>query len=352
MASSNGAALTALDRLYLSRAYELAARGIGSTTPNPPVGAVVVATGGRIVGEGYHHRAGEPHAETNALAEAGEAARGATMYVSLEPCNHRGKTPPCAPFVADAGIARVVIGAADPNPKTDGRGIALLRERGVAVELANDPRANELIEIFAHTVRSTRPYVAVKMAMTLDGVITSQPGVQEWLTSEEERAYVRELRIAYDAVMVGAGTVRVDDPQLTVRPAHARLRPYRRIVVCESSPVPPQSRVFAAEEGYDQTIVLDVKDASPPDLAAAIASLRERGVYSVLCEGGPTLAGRLIAGGLVDRVYWAIAPLFLSNARAVPVLAGADLAAAGRKVRFDRIEHVGPDVVVSGKIDV
>lgn len=352
MQPSNGAALTALDRLYLQRAYELATRGIGSTAPNPPVGAVIVRDG-HIAGEGYHHRAGEPHAESNAIAQAGEAAQGATMYVSLEPCNHFGKTPPCSQAVADAGIARVVIGTVDPNPKTHGGGVASLRARGVDVVLANDARAGELIEIFAHSLRSKRPYVAVKMAMALDGTIASRPGVQEWISSDEERSYVRELRIAYDAVMVGAGTVRVDDPQLTVRPPHGRLRPYHRVVVCESSSIPPERRVFEPTEGYAETIVLTTKQSAPDfGLPEALASLRERGIYSVLCEGGPTLAGRLIATGQADRIYWAIAPTFLGNDRAVPVLAGADLAAAGRKVRFDRIERAGTDVILSGRLDV
>ena len=170
------APLTPLDRLYLARAYELAARGVGSTAPNPPVGAVIVA-GGRIAGEGYHHRAGEPHAEVNALAQAGEAARGATLYVSLEPCNHAGRTPPCAPAMAEAGIVRAIVGTVDPDPRTDGGGIALLRDRGIAVVVTDDAIARKLVEPFARWVRTSRPYVALKMAMSLDGAIARQAGV-------------------------------------------------------------------------------------------------------------------------------------------------------------------------------
>ncbi|HTU81557.1 MAG TPA: bifunctional diaminohydroxyphosphoribosylaminopyrimidine deaminase/5-amino-6-(5-phosphoribosylamino)uracil reductase RibD, partial [Candidatus Acidoferrales bacterium] len=247
--------ITAIDRLYLQRAYELAARGLGSTAPNPPVGAVIVS-GGRIAGEGYHHRAGEAHAEVNALAQAGEAARGATAYVSLEPCNHAGQTPPCTQALLEAGIARVVAGTLDPNPRTDGRGAAFLRERGVWVDVAEDARARELIEPFGRQVRGQRPYVGLKMAMSLDGAIASEPGVAHWLTSDGVRSFVRELRAAYDAVMVGAGTVRVDDPQLTVRPAHHRERPYVRVVLCETGAVDPNRRVFAAVPGYADTIVL------------------------------------------------------------------------------------------------
>jgi diaminohydroxyphosphoribosylaminopyrimidine deaminase/5-amino-6-(5-phosphoribosylamino)uracil reductase len=363
--------LTALDRLYLDRAYELAARGLGSTSPNPPVGAVVVRDG-RVIGEGYHHVAGAPHAEANALAQAGDA-RGATLYVSLEPCNHVGRTPACALTVLESGVRRVVAGVLDPNPKTDGAGIARLLAGGVAVDVANDARAKELIEPFARAVRDKRPYLTLKMAMSLDGAITSKPGVQEWITGEPERLYVRDLRIAHDAVMVGAGTVRVDDPQLTVRPPHDRLRPYLRVVACETDGIPAASLVLASSPGYAKTVVLapagararfasldgsaDVLFAGDPesvqlDLAAAMRALYAHGVYSVLCEGGPTLAARLIAARLVDRIYWAIAPVFLQTPAAVPVLAGVDLAALGAKVRFDRVEQVGDDVMISGTFDV
>lgn len=360
--------VTDSDRLYLDRAYELAARGIGNTAPNPPVGAVVVR-GGRIVGEGYHHRAGEPHAEANALAMAGDAARGATVYVSLEPCNHTGRTPPCANALIDAGVARVVVGAIDPNPKTKGAGIASLRERGIAVEVTNDARAAELIHVFAGSLRDDRPYVTLKMAMSLDGAIASKPGVAQWLTSEATRSYVRDLRIAHDAVMVGAGTVRVDDPQLTVRPAHHRARPFVRVVACETDTVPETSRVFSELEEYAKTVVLVPAGLRPLfaslaavadvmfvgderseqlDLAQAMRALREREIYSVLCEGGPTLAGRLISGGLVDRFVWAIAPVLLHGDGAVPVLAGTKL--GEQKMQFEKVERIGRDVVVTGRI--
>jgi len=366
------AALTSLDRLYLERAYELAARGIGSTAPNPPVGAVVVRDGA-IVGEGYHRRAGSAHAESVALDRAGHAARGATLYISLEPCARAGRVPACAPRVAEAGIARVVCGAVDPNPVNGGRGIAYLRERGIAVAVSGDARASDLIELFAGAIASPRPYLALKMAMSLDGAIASRPGVREQLGSEAERLYVRDLRIAYDAVMVGAGTVRVDDPLLTVRPPYHRLRPYLRVVACETETIEASSRVLAAVDGYAPAIVLapaglrrrfenvsdvaDVKfvgasDSTRLDLPAAMETLREAGVYSVLCEGGPTLGARLIADGLVERFYWAIAPRLMRSETAVPVLAGVDFAAVHPKLHFDRTLRVGDDVVISGRIVV
>jgi diaminohydroxyphosphoribosylaminopyrimidine deaminase / 5-amino-6-(5-phosphoribosylamino)uracil reductase len=354
----------------MERAYELAARGVGNVAPNPAVGAVVVREG-HIVGEGYHHRAGEPHAEAHALTVAGDA-RGSTVYVTLEPCNHVGRTPACSRTLIDAGVARVVVGTMDPNPKTNGGGVAALRAAGVDVEVLDDLRARRLIETFAQTVRTDRSYVALKMAMSLDGRITSRPGVQEWITSEDERLYVRDLRVAHDAVMVGAGTVRVDDPQLTVRPAWHRLQPFTRIIACETDAVPASSRVFTTLDDYARTLVLapagarerfapleevaDVvfvgdDDAMTLDLALAMRATRERGVQSILCEGGPTLGARLIAAGVVDRFYWAIAPRLLTSPEAVPVLAGADLAALPGRMRFDTLQHVGEDVMLSGTFD-
>jgi diaminohydroxyphosphoribosylaminopyrimidine deaminase/5-amino-6-(5-phosphoribosylamino)uracil reductase len=209
------------------------------------------------------------------------------------------------------------------------------------------------------------------MAMSLDGAITSRPGVQEWITSEAERSFVRDLRIAYDAVMVGAGTVRVDDPQLTVRPPHHRLRPFVRVVACESDTIDAASRILARVEDYAPSIVLapaglrgtfdNLRGAADVlfvggvsderlDLPEAMKALRAANVYSVLCEGGPTLGARLIAAGVVDRFYWAIAPVLLGNERAVPVLAGVDFAALGARLRFERTMQVGDDVVVSGTI--
>jgi diaminohydroxyphosphoribosylaminopyrimidine deaminase/5-amino-6-(5-phosphoribosylamino)uracil reductase len=363
--------MTPIDRLYLERAYELASRGIGSTSPNPPVGAVVVHDG-RVVGEGYHHRAGCAHAEVEALQQAGDLANHATLYVSLEPCNHHGRTPPCTEAIVRAGIARVVAGTLDPNPKTSGGGIAHLRAHDVAVDVADDERARELIGVFRYAIAHDRTYVALKMAMSLDGRITSRPGVQEWITSEAERLYVRDLRIMYDAVMVGAGTIRVDDSQLTVRPPHHRLRPYVRIVACESDSVPESSRVFDPVDDYATTIVLapagarerfanlggraemlfvgDPHDAQL-DLVAAMRALRAAGVHSVLCEGGPTLAARLLAARIVDRCYWVIAPVLLTNGDAVPVLGGADLATLAPRLRFESVERIGEDVVISCSVD-
>lgn len=362
--------LNALDRLFLDRAYELAERGIGETSPNPPVGAVIVR-GENVLGEGYHHRAGEPHAEVNALRAAGQDARDATLYVSLEPCAHTGRTPPCAQALVDSGIARVVIGAMDPNPRTGGRGAAALREAGIAVDVADDARAAAIVEPFARAIRGARPFVSLKMAASLDGYAVSEPGTQQWLTGEDAREYVRELRIAHDAVIAGAGTVRIDDPQLTVRPAHARALPYVRIVACESDAVPVTSRIFAPVEGYARSIVLApagarskfsemervaevlyIGDVSAVrlDLSAAFAALRERDITSLLCEGGPTMAAHLLSAGLVDRLHWIVAPLLLGAPQAVRVCGPAALP-AGRRIVFDRVRSLGRDALISGRVE-
>jgi diaminohydroxyphosphoribosylaminopyrimidine deaminase/5-amino-6-(5-phosphoribosylamino)uracil reductase len=346
---------------------------------------------GRTLGEGFHHRRGEPHAEVEALRSAGAAGsgeaglRGATAYVSLEPCNHHGATPPCSEALIEAGIARVAIGVADPNPRTAGGGIARLRAAGITVELADDSWARAAIEAFAVAIVRERPYVHLKLAVSLDGYVAPAPG-SHWLTGEIARDYVRELRSSYDAVIVGAGTVRSDDPQLTVRPARTRLRPYVRVVACEEAPIPPDRRVlFDPRQGegvtYARTIVLapagaraafaelersaafaktgasaemayvGEPEARTLDLAAALRELKARGITSVLCEGGPTLAARLLAQRLVDRLDWLVAPVLLANERAVPALRGADLNSSARGWGFDRVERLGEDLCLSASLE-
>lgn len=362
-----------MDAVYLARACELAQRGAGSTSPNPCVGAVLVRDG-KTLGEGYHHMRGEPHAEIEALRDAHMRrvdVRGATLYVSLEPCNHHGTTPPCTSGIINAGIARVVIGAADPNPKTNGAGMARLRDAGIAVDLIDDAWARAIVEEFGVAIRRNRPYVTLKMAASLDGYVAPKPG-RHWLTGEAARERVRSLRIAHDAVMVGAGTVRVDDPQLTVRPPHARRRPYVRVVVCEDAPVPPTSRVFAPDEddAYAKTIVLApaaarakfrelqdvaecifVGDGNQLNLEAALIALEDAGISSVLCEGGPTFAAGLLRRRLVDRLIWIVAPVLLAGETAVPALArGAGVDPSGW--RFEAVERLGEDLCLTAKLSL
>jgi diaminohydroxyphosphoribosylaminopyrimidine deaminase/5-amino-6-(5-phosphoribosylamino)uracil reductase len=358
-----------VDAVYVARACELALRGAGSTSPNPCVGAVIVRDGNTL-GEGYHHVRGAPHAEVEAIDDArrrGRDIRGATLYVSLEPCDHHGATPPCTDAVVDAGIARVVIGASDPNPKMNGKGARKLRAAGVDVAIAGDAWSRAIVADFAVAIRTRRPYVTLKMAASLDGYVAPKPG-RHWLTGEAARERVRELRIAHDAVMVGAGTVRIDDPQLTVRPPHARRRPYVRVVVCEDAPVPASARIFAATPGYARTIVVApggvrkrfaelervadcvfAGDGERLDLGAALAALKGAGLSSVLCEGGPTFATGLLAQRLVDRLVWIVAPVLLASERAVPALArGVDAALPGW--RFETVERTGEDLWLVAKL--
>jgi diaminohydroxyphosphoribosylaminopyrimidine deaminase/5-amino-6-(5-phosphoribosylamino)uracil reductase len=351
----------------LRRACELAARGRGSTSPNPSVGATLVH-GARTLGEGFHRVRGGPHAEVEALADAagrGEDVRGATLYVSLEPCDHEGLTPPCSAAVIAAGVARVVIGTMDPNPRTAGAGAERLRAAGLGVDVAEDEWSRALIEDFALAVVRRRPYVRLKLATSLDGRVAPRPGERHWLTGAAARDYVREQRAAYDAVLVGAGTVRIDDPQLSVRPPRGRRRPYLRVVACERDSVPVDRAVFAPLPGYERTIVLAPAGARERfgeleavaevlyvgaaaervlDLGLALAALRERGIASVLCEGGPTLAGRLLDAGLVDRIDWLIAPALLCGPGAVAALAGGP---NGVTLKFEAVERLGPDVLLT-----
>jgi diaminohydroxyphosphoribosylaminopyrimidine deaminase/5-amino-6-(5-phosphoribosylamino)uracil reductase len=338
----------------------------------------VIVRDGRTLGEGWHHRKGEAHAEAEALRaarEAGEDARGATMYVTLEPHDHESTVPPCSRAVIEAGIRRVVVGAIDPNERTHGRGVTRMRDAGVNVEVVDDPCSQALIERFRFTIASNRPYLTIKMATSLDGCVAPARSTFA-VTGAEARRYVHGLRADHDAVMVGAGTVRVDDPLLTVRPHRNRHKPYVRVIACETAPVPASSRVFAepvdAPAGaYAPTIVLAPAGAAPAfapledvadvlfvggpeahalDLRGALVALRAHGIASVLCEGGPTLAGRLLAQGLAQRVTWLVAPRFLQGPQAVPVLAGADLATAANGWCFDRVERLGDDVMLSAPL--
>ena len=278
------------DADHLARALELAERGRGGTAPNPVVGAVLVRDG-VVVGEGWHERAGGPHAEVVALDAAGEDARGATLYVSLEPCAHHGRTPPCADALIAAGVSRVVAAVGDPNPKTNGLGFERLRAAGVEVDLAGGElewRARVQNEAFRVWAAERRPFVVYKAAVSLDGRVTV-PG-SRWVSGEESRRRVHELRAAVDAVAVGMGTVRADDPQLTARDVDAERQPRR--LAFGRGPLP---------DGSELELV------SGP-LEAELARLADEGVQSLLLEGGPTLATSFLAAGLVDKLMLFVAP--------------------------------------------
>ena len=276
--------------MTLERALELAERGRGTTRPNPVVGAVVVRDG-KVVGEGWHARKGGPHAEVVALEAAGEAARGATLYVSLEPCRSSGATPPCTTAVLSAGIAKVVAGALDPNPEAGG-GLDELRAAGVEVELAAGElgaAARRQNEAWRTWISKRRPFVTYKAAITLDGRVTV-PG-SRWVTGEESRRRVHELRAASDAVAVGMGTVRADDPNLDARDVGAERQPRR---LAFGSGPPPEGSALELLSG---------------PLEEELAGLAAEGVQSLLLEGGPTLATAFVRGGLVDKLLLFVAPV-------------------------------------------
>jgi diaminohydroxyphosphoribosylaminopyrimidine deaminase/5-amino-6-(5-phosphoribosylamino)uracil reductase len=278
------------DAALLGRALELAERGRSTTAPNPVVGAVLVRDG-EIVGEGWHERAGRPHAEIVALEAAGQRARGATLYVTLEPCAHHGRTPPCADALVAAGVTRVVAAVGDPNPETDGAGFERLRAGGVTVELPGGDvewRARVQNEAFRTWITRQRPFVTYKAAVTLDGRVTV-PG-SRWVTGEESRRRVHELRAQVDAVAVGMGTVRADDPQLTARGVGAERQPRR--LAFGRGPLPVGSELELVEGPLDEELT----------------RLAGQGVQSLLVEGGPTLATSFLAAGLVDKLLLFIAP--------------------------------------------
>jgi len=282
------------------RALELAERGRGQVDHTHPVVGAVVERNGEVVGEGWYAGRGTPHAEVAALAAAGDRARGATLYVTLEPCSHHGDTPPCADAVVEAGIARVVAGAVDPNPKVDGRGLERLREAGVEVEVLDSWEARVQNEGWRVWIAHGRPFVTYKVAMTLDGRVTV-PG-SRWVSAEESRRRVHELRARSDAVAVGMGTVRADDPALTARDVGAERQPRR--LAFGRGPLP---------EGSE----LELRSG---ELESELAALAAEGVQSLLLEGGPTLAAAFLEHDLVDKLLVFVAPR-LSGAGPGPVAA-------------------------------
>lgn len=314
---------------HLERALELAERGRGGTRPNPVVGAVVIAPDGAVVGEGWHERAGGPHAEIVALERAGERARGATLYVTLEPCAHQGRTPPCVDAVVAAGIARVVAATGDPNPATNGRGFDRLRAAGVDVELAGgrlEWRARVQNEAYRTWVARGRPFVTYKAAVTLDGRMTV-PGFR-WVSGEAARGRVHELRAAVDAVAVGMGTVRADAPLLTARGVEAARQPRR--LAFGRGPLPPGSDL----------------ELRPGPLEEELAALAAEGVQSLLLEGGATIAASFLVAGLVDKLLVFVAPTLAGDGPGL-------LAGLPAPVSLQRLaaEQVGQDVLLTAYVN-
>ncbi len=352
------------DEHWMGRCLELAALAWGRTSPNPMVGAVVVHDG-LAVGEGFHPKAGEPHAEVFALDAAGTLARGATLYVNLEPCNHFGRTPPCTEAIIEGGIERVVVGMVDPNPLVAGRGVERLRAAGIAVETGVLKDACEqLNEAFAHFMTTGRPFGVLKYAMTLDGKVATRTGHSYWVTGEPARTHVHRLRALYDAVIVGGNTVRHDDPQLTVRLVEGR-QPLR-VVLSRTLAIPPTARIWDQSEA--STLVFTGTESDErererllecgvavqvlPELtpAAVFAQLAQRSCLSALWECGGTLAWSALTDGTVQKVVGFIAPKLIGGASAQTPLAGEGFARMYEAIELTRLnlEPIGEDWIFSG----
>jgi len=349
-------------------ARRLAERGRLTVAPNPLVGAVVVRDG-EVVGEGWHARAGEAHAEVRTLDAAGEAARGATMYVTLEPCNHHGRTPPCVEAILRAGISRVVIGALDPDRRMRGRSVEMLRGAGIAVEVLDDPACEAQNEQFFHKMRTGRPFVHVKLATTLDGRIAASGGDSKWVTGEAARLRAHELRAEAGAVLVGAGTVRADDPTLTARGLPEEPPAVTRVVLDPRLTTGPESElvrtatkaplvVFAGgevQDGRAETLRgLGVEVVGAPvvggrmDPGFVLDELGRRGIRGVLVEGGGETATGFVEGELADKLTLFYAPRLIGS-EGVPMIGAlrATRMAEALRFRVSEVEKVGEDVAVT-----
>ncbi|WP_426362895.1 bifunctional diaminohydroxyphosphoribosylaminopyrimidine deaminase/5-amino-6-(5-phosphoribosylamino)uracil reductase RibD [Streptomyces sp. E-08] len=349
------------DTTAMRRAVALAARGLGATSPNPVVGCVITDASGHQVGEGFHQRAGGHHAEVHALRAAGVLARGGTAYVTLEPCNHTGRTGPCAQALIEAGISRVVYAVGDPNPQATG-GADTLRAAGIEVSqglLADEAEAGNIA--WLTSVRRGRPFVRWKYAATLDGRIAAADGTSRWISSAESRADVHRLRAEADAVVVGSGTARTDDPHLAVRGVEGAVQPLRVVVDTEATAVKPGARVLdeaaptliaIAEDA--ETTLTDVVRLPRAERGVAVPALLDalhaRGVRSILLEGGPTLAGAFIAAGAVDQVVGYLAPVLLGAGPTA--LADAGITTLTEALRLDITEtaRIGSDLRITATL--
>ena len=362
---------SAEDRRFMALAFKLAAKASGYTSPNPMVGAVIVKDG-HIVGQGYHHCYGKPHAEVEALRQSGPQARGATLYVTLEPCNHHGQTPPCTEAILAAGIYRVVIANPDLNPRVVGGGAAFLRSKGLIVDsgLLTEIGAT-LNEAFFKTATTGSPFVIAKAAASLDGKIATRTNDSHWITGDKARKWVHRLRHQVDAILVGVGTVVADDPQLTTRLPLGKGKDPTRIILDSRLRLPLSSQVLTIKSDAPTWIICT--DAAPPDkmaairslgaeiiivparedrvdLAALLAILGERRINSLLVEGGGEVHGAFFAANLVDKFHFFLAPKFIGGRNAPGILGGHGIAnlKEARQAQKLSIHRLGPDILISG----
>lgn len=358
---------TETDRRLMGRALELAAKGVGQVSPGPLVGCVIASLAGEILGEGFYVYEQLKHAETYALEQAGARARGATAYVSLEPHAHHGRTPPCTDALMKAGIVRVLAPIEDPNPQVSGKGFDHLRAAGVEVLVGLSAReAEKLNEKYLHFMRTARPFVHLKLAVSLDGKIATRTGDSRWITGPESRARAHELRHEYDAILVGAGTVQADNPLLTDRSGRERRRPLVRVVLDEALTTPHDSRLVntiaeapvlmfaghtAPTSKSEQLGVEVVRDErNGRDLSLVLDDLGKRGLQSVLVEGGANVAGNFLDEGLVNKVTVFIAPIIVGGREAPTAIGGEGAETLARAFALDdvKLTQRGPDVEFTG----
>lgn len=361
------------DEHFMHMALELALQGRGYTSPNPMVGAVVVRNGA-VVGRGYHQVPGGPHAEVHAIDAAGAEAQGATLYVTLEPCNHTGRTPPCTVKILGAGIQRVVIGMKDPNPHVTGGGAEFLKSRGIDVRLGVcEEEARKLNEAFVKYIRTGRPFVTAKCAATLDGRMATRTRDSKWITGETARAFVHELRHAADAILVGVGTIAADDPLLTARLSDRRPKDPIRVILDTHLRIAPAARVLNHTSAADTWVVAgrgvsaESKDRvvrkgvrvieaetrdGRVDMGPLMAQLGAMGVTQILIEGGSRVFASAFQAGIVDKVRFFFAPLILGGDDGVPVCTGAGAEWIKDGIRLDRVatRRFGDDVMIEGYV--
>ena len=361
------------DEKYMDQALELAALARGRTSPNPLVGAVLVKDD-KVIGEGYHHQAGTPHAEIHALNQAGDQARGATLYVTLEPCTHVGRTPPCADAVIAAGVARVVIAALDPNPKVAGNGLRKLREAGIEAEAGvREKQSRRLNEVFWKYIQTGQPLIALKTAMTLDGKIATYSGDSRWVTGDSARQEVHRLRNIYDGILVGIGTVLKDDPRLNTRLKGTGVRDPVRIIIDGRLQMRLDGNIARTAQ-RQRTLVFCSNQADPrtqlkmermglhviglgcsPDivpLEEVMQILGRMEICSVLVEGGGEINGYLLEHELVDKVYWFIAPKLIGGREAPTPIGGQGLPLMQEAWPLKSVEMqtFGSDILISGNL--
>ena len=361
----------AADERHMRAALRLAARGAGRTSPNPMVGTLIVRRG-RVLASGWHHRAGEAHAEVDALCKLGGRAEGATVYVNLEPCNHHGRTGPCTDALLAAGVSRVVVGMIDPNPIVNGGGLERLRRAGVRVDTGClEAECRRLNEAFICAMTRRRPLVSLKLAATADGQLATRDGHSAWVTGEAARRHVHRLRARVDAVMVGVNTVLADDPTLNVR-----LTPGRdplRIIVDSTARTPPTAkllregqgavwiattarapkrRVLALEASGAEVLRIGATAAGRVELSDLMRQAAARGVLSILCEGGARVAGALVDAGLVDKVIFFYAPKLAGGGRPMVDGAGPANMTDALPLRAPRMRRIGEDFVLEADVSL